>query len=334
MKLRDIHILLLTSLFIISCRMNPYDNIGSPEEITISVARYDRLLDEYVKYNSFSALQKLNTDHIQITRILIEDVLSIGDVNENDFTEKLKTFYSDPTLLQLTEDAEAKFSNLTALEGKLTKGFRNLHEEAPSIIIPKVYTQISALNQSIVVGDSLLGISLDKYMGGDYPLYQRYYFDYQRKFMHPDRIAPDCFVFYLLSEYPFPLYSQNSLLNIMLHHGKIHYVTQQLLEYDSLEEVMGYSDQEKKWCKENQKKLWRHIIDNKHVYATDPQSLGRYAGVEPATFFDEEAPSQIGIWLGSKIIASYMKYNKKVTLLDLLRMTDYQRILENSRFNS
>ena len=52
-------------------------------------------------------------------------------------------------------------------------------------------------NQSVVVGDSILGFSIDKYMGADYPLYKRFYYDYQCRSMEPDRIVPDCFTCYV-----------------------------------------------------------------------------------------------------------------------------------------
>lgn len=87
-------------------------------------------------------------------------------------------------------------------------------------MIPMIYTQISAFNESIVLSDSVLGISLDKYMGEDYPLYKRFYYNYQRRTMRPDRIVPDCLVFYLMSQYPFPMDYSRTLLDVMMHYGK------------------------------------------------------------------------------------------------------------------
>lgn len=79
-----------------------------------------------------------------------------------------------------------------------------MKKEVPALFVPHFYAQIAALNQSVVVGDSILGFSIDKYMGADYPLYKRFYYDYQCRSMEPDRIVPDCFTFYLLSQYPLP----------------------------------------------------------------------------------------------------------------------------------
>ena len=62
MKIRkDDILLILLSLLFASCRVGKAEPVADPmEEEGISVVRYDKLLDEYVRFNSFSALQKMN----------------------------------------------------------------------------------------------------------------------------------------------------------------------------------------------------------------------------------------------------------------------------------
>ena len=55
------------------------------------------------------------------------------------------------------EDAGEKFKDVSSLEQRLTQGFSNLKKEIHELPVPQIYTQISALNQSIVVGDSIFG---------------------------------------------------------------------------------------------------------------------------------------------------------------------------------
>lgn len=137
----------------------------------------------------------MNTDYPQVTKLLIEDVLAIGEVDDMKINDRMLEYYSDSTLLTLMHDAEEKFKDLGWVEEKLTKGFKRLKKEVPALFVPHFYAQIAALNQSVVVGDSILGFSIDKYMGADYPLYKRFYYDYQCRSMEPDRIVPDCFTF-------------------------------------------------------------------------------------------------------------------------------------------
>ncbi len=140
---------------------------GNTADVDVRVARYDRLQYEYVTMNSFSALQKMNTDYPQVTKLLIEDVLAIGEVDDMKINDRMLEYYSDSTLLTLMHDAEEKFKDLSWVEEKLTKGFKRLKKEVPALFVPHFYAQIAALNQSVVVGDSILGFSIDKYMGAD-----------------------------------------------------------------------------------------------------------------------------------------------------------------------
>lgn len=336
MKARKNYFLLIVlSLLFASCRVSTGEVVADPiEEEGVSVVRYDKLLDEYVRFNSFSSLQKMNTEYRQPTKLLIEDVLAIGQVNDDHILQRLKTYYSDTTLLRLIADVEVQYPNLDTVEKGLTKGFRKLQKEVPTLPVPTIYSQISALNESVVLSDSLLGISLDKYMGEDYPLYKRFYYDYQRRTMRPDRIVPDCFVFYLMSQYPFPMDYGRSLLDVMLHYGKINYVVQKILSYHSSEDVLGYSEAEKEWCQDNRKMVWEYIAKNDHLNATDPMVVRQYTKPAPSKiFFGEEAPALIGTWLGTQIISSYMKRHHKVSLQELLEMTDYERMFAESHFN-
>ena len=223
MKLRISLLIILMSMLFTSCGISTGKGTEQKEE-EISVLRYDKLLSEYVRSNSFSAMQKLTMDYRMPTKILIEDVLSIGTVKDDTISQRLQKFYSDTTLVRLLSDVEAKYPNLDEVEKGLSKGFRKLKKEVPDTKVPFIYSQVSAFNESIILVDSLLGISLDKYMGEDYPLYKRFYYDYQCRSMRPERIVPDCFAFYLLSRYGMNYHEGTCLIDLMMHSGKINYV--------------------------------------------------------------------------------------------------------------
>lgn len=92
--------------------------------------------------------------------------------------------------------------------------------------LPHVYTQIGALDQSVVVGERIIGISLDKYLGGKYPLYKKFgYSNEQLESMNRSYIVPDCTLFYLLSLYPMEDFDTRTQLEKDLHMGKMMWVT-------------------------------------------------------------------------------------------------------------
>ena len=80
MMRKIIFILVVCLVALSSCQWD--GKSGNTADVDVRVARYDRLQYEYVTMNSFSALQKMNTDYPQVTKLLIEDVLAIGEVDD------------------------------------------------------------------------------------------------------------------------------------------------------------------------------------------------------------------------------------------------------------
>lgn len=182
-------------------KLAPHGNDDSGQEFVIE--RYDVIERQFLTTGDFAALQELKTLYPTETRTLIEDVLCLGQVNEDDINSRFLMYFQDSTLQTIIHDVEIEFADLEDISRNLGNAFGHLQKLLPNLVIPKVYTQIGSLNQSIIISDGLLGISLDKYLGQEYPSYIKY--DYslqQRKMMTRDAIIPDCIGFYLLSIYP------------------------------------------------------------------------------------------------------------------------------------
>ena len=230
--MRRIYILLLAVMLVcIGCewRLTSSDD---KQEVRVAVERYDRIQSLYLTTGDFSALQQMNTAYPQQTRTLIEDVLKIGHVNDSEINLKFLAFYQDSTLQTLLAEAEQQYANMDDINQELTDAFARLQEMIPDIEVPLIYAQIGSLDQSVIVGNGLLGISLDKYLGKDYPLYLREDYGYteeQRRVMTRQNIVPDCIGFYLLSLFPMPSEYAQSQLGRDMHIGKVQWVVNQAM---------------------------------------------------------------------------------------------------------
>ena len=178
----------------------------------VEIQRYDRLESRYLTTGDFSALQQMNIEYPMETRTLIEDVLQLGEVNDPGINSRFLQFYQDTTLQPIISEAELQYANV------------------PDVVLPTIYTQIGALDQSVVIGNNSIGISLDKYLGENYPLYHRYYSEAQRTQMTREHIVPDCMFFYMLSLYPLKDYEVRSQYERDLHVGKIMWIVNGLLD--------------------------------------------------------------------------------------------------------
>lgn len=216
-----IYIFIITLSLLTSCglRLKPFDLESQRPEIEI--ARYDRLQSRYLATGDYSALQEMNTEYPIETRTLIEKVLQIGEVVDPNISAKYLRFYQDSTLQSLISDTEAEYADMTDLNKRFNKSFDRLLKLLPSLPIPRIYAQIGALDQSVIIGNKSIGICLDKYLGINYPLYLKYYTYQQRVSMTRAYIVPDCLVFYLLSIYPMAQADKRSQLERDLHMAKI-----------------------------------------------------------------------------------------------------------------
>lgn len=218
---------------------------------SIKIQRYDRVESRYLTTGDFAALQEMNTVYTRETRALIENVLRLGSVAEADINKRLLEFYRDSTLQNVIYAAESEFADMEDLNKELRAAFVTLHEHIPEMRIPKFYAQIGAFDESIIIDDYDVGISLDKYLGPDYPAYERFYDKEQRKTMKREYIVPDCIVFYLWSLYP----PQNMYMLTQyerdMHIGKFmwvaNYVTKKpRFKSDSVEKVEKFMHQNPK----------------------------------------------------------------------------------------
>ncbi|MGP1436573.1 MAG: gliding motility lipoprotein GldB [Phocaeicola sp.] len=329
--MRKMLILILSVFVFTSCDWSGRTN-GHENNSKVTIERYDRLQFESVTMNNVASLQKMNTDYPQATKLLIEDVLSIGDVSDPEIDNALLSFFSDTIARKLMNDVENKYQDVSGIEKELSKGFLNIRKDLNFFPIPRIYTQISGLNQSIVVGDSLVGISLDKYMGIDYPLYKRYYYDMQSRFMDLKRIVPDFFYYYLLSQYELPFNFGRTLLDVIMHRGKVHWLIKKALDYDSIEEELGYNKEEEKWCKKNKRALWKFVQEHDHLNATDPMIVRSYMNYPYFTIInDENTPYSIGIYLGYQLIDQFMNSHRNVSVKELMERTDYRKMLQDTK---
>ena len=227
-KVRKLVYIALAALLFCACeyRLRPTDDDSTHR---IEVERYDRLESQYLTTGDYAALQQMSTDYPMETRTLIENVLKLGSVDDSEINSRVLAFFQDSTLQVLISDAEAQYANMDDINNQLNIAFGWLVEQLPDIQPPVIYAQIGTLDYSIVVGDHSLGISLDKYLGEDYPLYLKHFTANQRKSMTRDNIVPDCISFYLLSLYPLKDFDTRTQEERDAHIGKVMWTTNQAL---------------------------------------------------------------------------------------------------------
>lgn len=318
------------SLCLISCNGQSNSSVADIQGSPIQINRFDRDLFELIESKDTVLQSRLAEQYPRMLEIAGKGIVNMQSPAMPGFFDKFIKFYSEPTLSSLYRDAIGLYDSIAPIEQALGNGFARLHACFPAMQIPAVYMHISGLNQNVLVGDSVLSLSIDKYMGKDYPLYQDFFYDYQRQKMTADYIVPDYITGWLMSEYPFTG-KENVLLDRMIYEGKIKYILQLVLPESTQAQLMGYTDSSLEWCKENEPNVWKAILERKHLYTPDLLTTAKYFDDMPSSFLASDAPGNIGTWVGWQIVNRYMQ-ETNASPVSLMENTDSQSILAASKY--
>jgi hypothetical protein len=304
------------------------------DSTAIRINRFDTALYAWIESDDSASLLKLKTLLPEMTELIGKAIFQDTNTHTPIYYEKLINYFSEPTLKTLYKDAITYYSDdserTIQISEDLGAYFTGLKSLFPQARIPAVYFHVSGLQQNFIVSDSLISCSIDKYLGSDYSLYQDYFYDYQLKNMNPGLMVNDYLTVWLKSEYLFRG-KDNVLLDRMIYEGKIIYVLAVLYKNAAFKDLMNLTDNEFAWLKENEPALWTTVIERKHLYTPDIVTTDKYFSPSPATFLSDEAPGNIGNFIGFQIVKSYMKHTKS-SCESLMKNTDYQDILKKSRY--
>ncbi|MDR2119406.1 MAG: gliding motility protein GldB [Tannerella sp.] len=296
----------------------------------VHIHRFDKDLFRLISSDATAPDERFTTEYAAMLKVIGLSIFKRQDTQTADFYDRMINYYSEPALEKLYGDALEKFDRIEPLEAELGEAFARLHEAFPAMQIPAVYMHVSGFGQNLLVDDSLLSLSVDKYMGEDYPLYREFFHPYQRQRMNPENIVVDYLTAWLLSEYPFRG-NDRVLLERMVYEGKIKYVVGRILPHVAEETLTGYTTDALQWCKQNEKGLWRLIIERRHLYTPDYATTMKYFSETPSAFISDEAPGNLGAWTGLQIVSGYMA-RTKVSLQELMHNRDAQDILTQSKY--
>ncbi len=239
----------------------------------------------------------------------------------------------NPQWRELYAEVEKKYNNFGTEQTEIEDLFKHIKYYFPTVITPQIYTAIGEmdyLNKSIYANDKLV-IALELYLGkehkfySEFPAYLRQNFD-QRQ-MLTDIVSS--FSYGIL-----PIPKDKELLSLMINSGKELYLKDILLPDYTDAERIGYTDEQIKWCIENEDYMWQFFVSNKLLFSTDSRLPNRFINLAPFSKFyleiDNETPGRVGQWLGWQIVRSYMQ-NNEVTVTQLLKM-DAKEIFEKSKY--
>ncbi len=315
-----------------SCSRNPLNVNVSNVKVDLKIKHLEVDLLHLKKEQILDAIPALKSKYGDFFNIFTYRMIAIGGTDQENFPEMLNAFISD-TLIQDLAGRVYDRVDTVKLRGELEMAFKHYKYYFPEKGIPSIFTCISGFNQSVVIAENLIGISLDKYMGSK----SRYYVElglpaYKRRNMCFEKIVPDMMFGWAESEWP-KSDKANNLLSQMIHQGKIMYFLDAMFPEMDDTLKMGYTEKQLDFCKRKQASMWTYLAEHKELFSTDRMTIKRYIDDGPYTAtFTDASPARTGVWLGWQIVRSYMKEHSEIKLAELLQNEDFQEILNQSGY--
>ena len=227
MKIRFITFLslLLIVLPLTSCKKNHYKVNTSSIKVNIEMKRLEKDLFTLNPNEIISTVPSLKQKYNGFLQ-LFSFVINTGDINDPPFGDFLVRFCTDKQNNDVYTLTMKMYPDVKRIETELQAAFRHYLYYFPTRKAPGVFTCITGFNNSIITGDSVLGIGLDRYLGADCEYYHRLEIHkYLTARMTPLNIVPDCIYGWGVSEWDFSTikYQADNFINEIIHDGNRKY---------------------------------------------------------------------------------------------------------------
>jgi len=326
---------LLTTLIFWGCK----DKEKEIASIPVKEIHLENFEDEIFSLNdkNFAEQNKiLSQKYFPFYQYFVKNIIYFG--REMDSTYQLVLdFVNDKDIRYTYNETKKIFTpeERKKIETAIYQLHQHIHYYFPQKKLPERYlTFISGFNYQIVYPENtnIIGIALDMYLGSNHQVYQWLQWpQYRVKQLQKEFIPVDIAKAWLFTEYPYGKY--NNLLEHAMYYGKIIYALKQLLPqtHDTL--IFSYSQKQLQYCKKYEKNLWAYFLEENKWYDNSPKIISQFLNDGPFTAaISKECPPRIAMYLAYKIVDSYMTKKKDITLDQLLREENVQKILQESKY--
>lgn len=330
-------IITLLSFCVVACSNDRVLPDISKIKVTLKIHQFERDFFAIDSMNPQPGIAQLIEKHPDFAPLFISNVLGLGPLTDSNkiINPGVRRYlFLNQDIYQKVNE---KFRNTEFINSELELSFRYLKYYYPDYKIPDIYTTIGPLDalpplsngepSPNYIGNNFLAIGLQFYLGADYDIYQDQSFitniapKYRSRKFSQEYIALDVMKLIIDDLYPdssnrLPLGEQ------FIEKGKRLYHLQSLLpeKHDTI--ITGYTNKQLEWCLENEREIYNFFLQQKLFYERDLVLINPFITDGPFTQgMPDNAPGNIGAFLGLQIVKSYVKkHQDKINPADLMKI--------------
>lgn len=325
-------LLLIVAVVLVSCGSNKFD-IDVNNKVDVKLIRIDSVMFEPDYRDVEANIGSYYTSYPDMFDIYIRRIARVGSYESRNFRDYLRLFLQNPEIRESYDSVKLVFGNFSSQKETIEKAFSYIRHYLPNFKVPAIYTVISGFNESILMTDSAVTVSLDKFLGQHSIFYERVSMPrYMRRRANPELLPFEVVRNWAYTEYDY----RDSVYNLateIVFHGKIMYLMDAAFPTSPDYMKISYTPDDIVWAQKSEKSMWAYMIDKKLLFSTDFREIKKYVDDAPfVATFGEDSPGRIGCWIGWQIVRSYMKNHPDMSISDLINMRDNQQILFESRY--
>ena len=313
------------TIVLVSCENNPLE-VEVKDQVNVPIKCFEKDLYSVTDANIDEKLKELSEKYPKFIN---------GDINDPSYRNSLLSEVNNPLNQVLMEDRGKFGLSDERLKNEVNRVLSYYQYYYPNDRLTEVYTFVSGLHMSmdpIMLDRNSIVISVDKYYGKDYPVYQQAgYHSYQTQNMTHDFFPVDLARYIALSRFDV-LSNDVTLLETMIYLGKIEYFIEALNPGLSEQLLMGFKEEQMAYCTSNEKRVWTYLVEKELLYSKDMMEIKNYTENRPfISSVEKDSPGRMGVWYGKKIVKEYMA-KENVSLQDLMKETDYLKIFQKAKY--
>ncbi|RNL50208.1 gliding motility lipoprotein GldB [Pedobacter jejuensis] len=332
---KHFYLFFLLAIIIVSCKQNHRPDVSNIA-IDVKIERFDNDLLAGKGKNVAQTDASLQKKYGFFYDDYIHKMVGTPEYSN---AEIINTLYNDPAYTDLMKEVQSIYPNLKLQEEGLTETFKYIKYYYPNIKVPRFISFVSGFSYPTPIGEGYLGIGLDTFLGKDSKFYRGIVESvplYLSRRFTPDNIVPRVAETFAHEEL-FPEPDENrTLLSKMIFQGKILYFMDEVLpESVSDSTKIGYTSNQLGWVQNFESDIWAYFLENNSLYETDYQKIQVYLSDGPFTpglGENRESAPKLGVWTGWQIVRKYMKEHPNVSLQQLMKDNDAQKILNESKY--
>lgn len=326
-------ILLASGLFLLSsCHRDPLDVDVSNIVFEGQFVNVENIIFHADSAELMKEDARFRSDISEIYKYFRGYCLRIGDVKDTAFYNSIQMFRADTIMQKLDESIRSSFKDMTTYEAQISDGFRHLKYHFKKGKQPQSIVYLNSVFQSnIFCTENEIGIGLERYLGPDNYVIKNLdpsiVFQWIKDGMKSEYMVRDLFEGWIETHYMEE--ADGNLAEQMIRAGRIIYLVEAGLPDMKEHLIMRYSEDQLKWAEENEYAFWKYLVDEKLLFETNERNNTNMLKPGPTTsgLPIQGAPDRMGVYLGWKMIHSYMEQND-VSLEQMLKVP-YNKILND-----